>query len=243
MPSPQQVEDRKTQRRKLEDRLAADVIEECRTQLMLKFRFLDLALWRMELEPLRVGMRYPAATDGEKVYLDPPRVVARFQASFAEAVRDYLHLTMHCIFRHPFDEDHPHKEAWWLACDLVCESAVMDMCGDRFACEDDKHRRELLDELIKEVGSLVPGKLYLFFRQALMMPEGAAYRGYDRSKINELHALFERDNHESWPGSSAKADGEGEPQPGETMELGQEDSDGLDAGSDIMEELSDELKE
>ena len=243
MPSPQQVEDRKTQRRKLEDRLAADVIEECRTQLMLKFRFLDLALWRMELEPLRVGMRYPTATDGEKVYLDPPRVVARFQASFAEAVRDYLHLTMHCIFRHPFDEDHSHKEAWWLACDLVCESAVMDMCGDRFACEDDKHRRELLDELIKEVGSLVPGKLYLFFRQALMMPEGAAYRGYDRSKINELHALFERDNHESWPGSSAKADGEGEPQPGETMELGQEDSDGLDAGSDIMEELSDELKE
>ncbi len=74
MPSPQQVEDRKTQRRKLEDRLAADVIEECRTQLMLKFRFLDLALWRMELEPLRVGMRYPTATDGEKVYLDPPRV-------------------------------------------------------------------------------------------------------------------------------------------------------------------------
>ena len=244
MPSPQQIEDRKTARRRLEDKLAADVIEECRTQLMLKFRFLDLALWRMELEPLRVDMRYPTATDGEKVYLDPPRVVARFQASFAEAVRDYLHLTMHCIFRHPFDEDHPHKEAWWLACDLVCESAVMDMCGDRFACEDDKRRRELLDELVKEVGSLVPGKLYLFFRQALLMPEGAAYRGYDRSKINELHALFERDNHESWPGAS-KGEGEAEPQPGEVQELGQDEpsEQGLEAGSDIMEELSDELRE
>lgn len=244
MPSPQQIEDRKTARRRLEDKLAADVIEECRTQLMLKFRFLDLALWRMELEPLRVDMRYPTATDGEKVYLDPPRVVARFQASFAEAVRDYLHLTMHCIFRHPFDEDHPHKEAWWLACDLVCESAVMDMCGDRFACEDDKRRRELLDELVKEVGSLVPGKLYLFFRQALLMPEGAAYRGYDRSKINELHALFERDNHESWPGAS-KGEAEAEPQPGEVQELGQDDpgEQGLEAGSDIMEELSDELRE
>ncbi|MGN0039151.1 MAG: VWA-like domain-containing protein [Coriobacteriales bacterium] len=244
MPSPQQIEDRKTARRKLEDKLAADVIEECRTQLMLKFRFLDLALWRMELEPLRVDMRYPTATDGEKVYMDPPRVVARFQASFAEAVRDYLHLTMHCIFRHPFDEDHPHKEAWWLACDLVCESAVMDMCGDRFACEDDRRRRELLDELIKEVGSLVPGKLYLFFRQALLMPDGASYRGYDRSKVNELHALFERDNHESWPGAN-NGEQEGEPQPGEVQELGQDDpgEQGLEAGSDIMEELSDELKE
>ena len=45
----------KMERRLQEDRLGADIIDECRTQLMLKFRFLDLALWRMGLEPVRVG--------------------------------------------------------------------------------------------------------------------------------------------------------------------------------------------
>ena len=138
MPSPMQIQDTKLLRRQKEDELARDVIEECRTQLMLKFRFLDLALWRMELEPLRVDMRYPLATDAKKVYMDPPRILARFGASFEEAVRDYLHMTMHCIFRQPFDEDHPNKEAWWLTCDVITESAVLDMCGDRFKCKDDK---------------------------------------------------------------------------------------------------------
>ncbi len=39
--------DEKLRRRAEEDALAVDVIEECRVQLMLKFRFLDRALWRM----------------------------------------------------------------------------------------------------------------------------------------------------------------------------------------------------
>ena len=45
----QRAEDEKLKRRLEEDRLGADIIDECRVQLMLKFRFLDLALWRMSL--------------------------------------------------------------------------------------------------------------------------------------------------------------------------------------------------
>lgn len=245
MPTPQQVTDRKLARRQMEDKLAIDVIEECRSQLMLKFRFLDLALWRMGLEPLRADMRYPMATDGKRIYFDPPRVLARFNASFAEEVRDYLHMTMHCIFRHPFDEDHPAKEAWWLTCDIITESAAMDMCGDRFACEGDKERRQYIDELVMEVGSLTPGKLYNFMKMAVSAPAGTSYRGFGESKIRDLHALFERDNHESWPGNATQDD-ETQSQPGETEELGQDegdDSNSLESSGDVTDELSDELKE
>ena len=245
MPTPQQINDRKLARRQMEDKLAGDVIEECRSQLMLKFRFLDLALWRMELTPLRADMRYPMATDGKKVYFDPPRVIARFNASFEETIRDYLHMTMHCIFRHPFDENHPAKEAWWLTCDIITESAVLDMCGDRFVCEGDKDRRQYIDELVMEIGSLTPGKLYSFLKMAVSAPNGTTYRGFNASKIADLHALFERDNHESWPGNALEDD-QSQSQPGEVQELDQDQGDdekGLESGGDIMDELSDELKD
>ena len=243
MPASKQTTDAKLARRQMQDKLAAEVIEECRSQLMLKFRFLDLALWRMKLEPLRADMRYPLACDGKKVYYDPLRVLARFSASFEETIRDYLHLTMHCIFRQPFDEDHPHKQAWWLTCDIITEAAVMDMCQDRFVCEGDKDRRAYIDELVMELGALTPGKLYSFMKMAVSAPRGSSYRGFDASKIADLHALFERDNHESWPGN-ANEDAPDET-PGDNEELGQDQGDdkNLESGGDVMDELSDELKD
>ena len=52
-------------------KLACEAVDECRVQLMLKFRFLDLALWRMPLEPVYLRTRYPLATDARAVFLEP----------------------------------------------------------------------------------------------------------------------------------------------------------------------------
>ena len=124
-------QDEKLRRRQEEDRLACDIVDECRVQLMLRFRFLDRALWRMGLEPVRAGGAYPLATDGERVLCDPPRAIARFRGSFDESVRDCLHLVMHCIFLHPFAKARKNREAWSLTCDIIAESAAMEMCGGR----------------------------------------------------------------------------------------------------------------
>lgn len=195
----QRAEDEKLKRRLEEDRLGADIIDECRVQLMLKFRFLDLALWRMSLEPLRVHAAYPLATDGRRVAYDPPRVIARFRESFEESVRDYLHLVMHCIFRHPFDENHDNREAWSLTCDIIVENAVMDMCGGRFESEDDVRRCEVISEIRMLVGKLLPNKVYTLVKGIVQTPDGQHYRGLGRSALNEWHDLFERDDHGAWP--------------------------------------------
>lgn len=199
MAGAQRAEDEKLKRRLEEDRLGADIIDECRVQLMLKFRFLDLALWRMSLEPLRVHAAYPLATDGRRVAYDPPRVIARFRESFEESVRDYLHLVMHCIFRHPFDENHDNREAWRLTCDIIVENAVMDMCGGRFESEDDVRRREVISEIRMLVGKLLPNKVYTLVKGIVQTPDGQHYRGLGRSALNEWHDLFERDDHGAWP--------------------------------------------
>ena len=236
MPDMPRIEDEKMKRRLDEDRLGADIIDECRVQLMLKFRFLDLALWRMELDPLRVHAAYPLSTDAKRVAYDPPRVIARFRESFDESVRDYLHLVMHCIFRHPFDENHDNREAWSLTCDIIVENAVMDMCGGRFESEDDARRREVISEIRMLVGRLLPNKVYKLVKGMVQTPDGQHFRGLGRSALNEWHDLFERDDHGAWPALNKDA-----PQDGEGSEEAQESSEGAGESSDdiLMETQGD----
>ena len=216
-------------------KVALDIVDECRVQLMLKFRFLDLALWRMTSETVHVQGRYWLATDGKKVYFEPYMALGRFEQGFYEAVRDYLHLILHCIFRHPFDEVHKRHDAWWLACDVVAESVAMEMCAGRFPSEDDRARRQALSELRLMCGQLTPGKLYALFEGALTSPYGTTYRGLASDRIPEFQSLFERDNHEAWP-SYAKA--EKVEEPGDVEELAQlDDSSDEEAPDDQRREM------
>ncbi|MBR0405956.1 MAG: hypothetical protein IJI68_12290 [Eggerthellaceae bacterium] len=203
-------------------KLSEDVLNECRIQLMLKFRFLDLALWRMASESTTVQGRYALATDGKKVYYEPISVLHRFDDGFNEMVRDYLHMVMHCIFRHPFDKLHDRHDAWWLACDVIAESVALEICGGRFESELDKERRGAVSELRLLCGTLTPGRLYGLFLRTLTEPAGSSLRSLSESRMNEFRALFERDNHEAWP-SYAKA--KKEEVPGDVEELAKPDPD------------------
>lgn len=57
--------------------VANDILEEARTALAVRFRFLDRALWRMPLEP-RFDF-YGISTDGMRMVYDPVYVVDRFK--------------------------------------------------------------------------------------------------------------------------------------------------------------------
>ena len=193
------IADTKLARRAREDELAQDILDECRVQLMLKFRFLDMALWRMENLPIRAGARYPLTTDARRVAFDPPRVVARFEEGFDELIRDYLHMVMHCVFRHPFDKDHRNRQAWNLTCDIIAESVALDMCAGRFASPDDAACIEALDKIKMLTGSLLPNKVYALVKAMVQTPSGQQYMGMGRSVLNDWFALFERDDHSAWP--------------------------------------------
>lgn len=201
-----EVLDEKLRRQQQEDKLAADIIDECRVQLMLKFRFLDRALWRMGLVPVHTKGAYPLATNGHKVAYEAPRVVARFKQSFDESIRDYLHMVLHCIFRHPYNRDHKDRDAWNLTCDVIAESVAMDLCAGRFPSDEDAVRAEALSTIRMTAGDILPGKVYELFHNMNRTPDGQHYRGLGKHLLNEWHALFERDDHSIWPAYSEKTE-------------------------------------
>ena len=86
--------DQRQERWNRAEKLALEIVDESRVQLMLKFRFLDLALWRMPAEGVHIQGRYSMATDGKTLLFEPYGLLARFEQSFEELVRDYLHLVL-----------------------------------------------------------------------------------------------------------------------------------------------------
>ena len=216
-------------------RIALEVVEEARVQLMMKFRFLDVALWKMELRPTAVMGRYALATDGAAVYFEPYTVIGRFDAGFDEVVRDYLHAVMHCLFRHPYERGRMNTDAWWLACDVMAESAAMELCGERFASPLDVERHAALDELLRLCGGkMTLANLYGLFVRSQRAGADELDGAVSGARLNEYKALFQRDSHVGWPaydGASPRGEVDDLADPKEDSEDKRE-SDGRDMVAD-----------
>lgn len=87
-------------------RIGTDILSASRNELYLSMRFLDLALsglrYEMNLSSLYVG------TDGRKdIDLTPRYLVQRYLSDRVLVNRAYLHMVLHCLFRHPFHPEPP----------------------------------------------------------------------------------------------------------------------------------------
>ena len=197
--------------------VALMALDECRTSLMMAFRYLDRALFKMPLEPAPVCAAL--ATDGKTLYFNPSTVLTRYRKNPDELARDYLHAILHCIFRHPFATTREDPRVWSDACDVTVECIALEMCGTRFACPGDERRRAIADKLREQLDTVVPAKLYRevmknapdaarTFTAASGLKVHKADKGDDVVTLMGNARLFSRDSHEPWDLHQEKTPGE-----------------------------------
>ena len=162
--------------------LAREVLLLSRNTLLLNLRFLDAALGQFVLTPAPL----PFATDGQKLYYDPRHVLLRYKEEREQAVRDYLHLVMHCVFRHMYIHSLVGKSLWDLACDIAVEEVINGLGLPSTAAKRQEQQTAELDRLRKEVKQLNAEKLYRYF---LYHPPQNPER---------LRELFRGDDHTPW---------------------------------------------
>ena len=97
--------------------LAREVLLLSRNTLPVHLRFPDAALSQFAFTPAPL----PFATDGQELYYDPRHVLLRYKEEKEQAVRDYLHLVMHCVFRHMYVQSLREKPLWDPACDVAVD--------------------------------------------------------------------------------------------------------------------------
>ena len=175
----------KSGRQEKMDKLARDVLVLSRNTLLVNLRFLDAALSQFTLLPAPGIL----ATDGERIFYDAPGVLNAYRAEKEQPVRDYLHMVLHCVFRHNLllstlvDQD-----CWDLACDVAVESIIQELNLSCTLSRRQNRQANLLAKLKSEVKQLTAEKLYRYFQDQHMTPR----------QLRELREQVCADDHRIW---------------------------------------------
>lgn len=126
-------------------RIGDRILSLARSELYLSMRFLDVALSALSYE-LNLNTR-TIATDGVHIFYNPNYLISAYQDDPVGVNRTYLHMVLHCIFRHMTQDEDRDAEDWNLACDIAVESVLDSMeypCVQRLVTD---RRQEYYDRL------------------------------------------------------------------------------------------------
>lgn len=166
------------------DQLAQDVLRMSRNTLLVNLRFLDAALSQFAYHPAP-GL---LATDGQRIYYDARALLLGYRREKERPVRDYLHMVLHCVFRHSFVDTLVNQDCWDLACDMAVEAIISELDLRAAAAARQSRQAALLEEVKGAVKELTAEKIYRWYLDQHLPPE----------RLARLRRDFCADDHRIW---------------------------------------------
>ena len=167
------------------NKLAKDVLILSRNTLLVNLRFLDAALSQFELFPIEEST---LLTDGKRILYNPKHILENYKTAKEIPVRDYLHMVMHCVFKHMYMDPSLNRPYWDLACDIAVENVITELNLKAVTTARERQQVQYISAIKKELKHVTAEKIYSYLRQAIPDPK----------KIAEIRGLFYADNHEIW---------------------------------------------
>lgn len=167
------------------NKLARDVLILSRNTLLVNLRFLDAALSQFEFFPIEEST---LLTDGKHILYNPRHILECYKTAKEIPVRDYLHMVMHCVFKHMYMDPKLNRPYWDLACDIAVENVITELGLKAVTGSRERQQAQYIAAIKKELKHVTAEKIYSYLRQT--MP--------DPNKIAEIRGLFYADNHEIW---------------------------------------------
>ena len=165
--------------------LALDVLKLSRNTLLVNLRFLDMALSQFTYHEIEDNT---LLTDGKYLLYDPKHILRCYKSAKEIPVRDYLHVVMHCVFRHMFMDPTLNRVYWDLACDIAVENMITELNLKSVTAVRERQQVPYIDAIKKELGMVTAEKIYSYLRTAYPDP----------NKIAQIRGLFYADNHKIW---------------------------------------------
>lgn len=173
--------------RKELDAMGRKILNYVRNELFLSMHFMGPVLagldYVMDLSTKTVG------TDAVSVRFNPTFLMTVWIEHPYRLDRTYMHMLMHCLFRHMFSaKEHTDAELWDLCADIAAEYAVDGMNYDVIRVAQSDYREECYAEFTEKVGMLTAERLYRYFQS----------RPRDYEEEYRMEAEFARDDHGFW---------------------------------------------
>lgn len=167
--------------------VSEQILKIARNELYLNMRFLDVALSSLAFvmdEAVR-----PLGTDGFCLYYHPQYLGGMYREERILVNRAYLHIVLHCIFRHLIRREGREKERWNLSCDIVAESMIDSMQHRSVRRSKSWLRRETYRKLRERMKVLTPDRVYGVLERWELSEQ----------ELRQLAEEFYVDDHCYWP--------------------------------------------
>ena len=168
------------------DEMGKRILDASRTDLYLSMRFLGPALhslgFIMDLSTTTVG------TDAAYIRFNPNHLFRLYVDRPRRLNRTYLHMILHCVFRHMFTaRKKEDRELWDLSCDIAVTS-IIDSMDYRAVAELTPEFRQRVYDRLEEIHVLTAERIYQYFLE----------RKRNYMEELQLAAAFALDDHSFW---------------------------------------------
>ncbi len=163
------------------------ILNASRAELYLSMRFMGQALgsldYTMDLSTTTVG------TDAVSIRYNPTYLLQLYLKEPRHLNRTYLHILLHCLFRHMFTSAQmKEKELWDLCCDIAVEALIDSMDYPAISRTLSDFRAGFYRQMEEEIGVLTAEKLYRYYLD----------RKRDYMREDVLQREFFMDDHSFW---------------------------------------------
>ena len=167
--------------------LASDMIELVHDELLVAYRFMNRPLAQL---PVRVRMDVQTcSTDARELAFSPGFVLKSYNGARPLLARAYLHMTLHCLLRHPFVPEGADPLRWTCAADAAVCALMQQLASPAIDVPDEERDLELA-RLVERVGREQPtaAEIYRLFER----------EGLGQAELTRLDLLFGMDSHDRW---------------------------------------------
>lgn len=163
------------------------ILSETRTELYLAMHFLGPALG--SLSPVMDLSTTTVGTDAAFIRFNPKCLMTKYIEHPYWLKRCYLHMLLHCLFRHMFaGKAYDDPELWNLCCDIATESVIDSMDAPMIQRPVSEKRSAWYEELRTGTGVLSAQRLYRYLSKGER----------DYRKEAAMEAEFVMDDHSFW---------------------------------------------
>lgn len=166
--------------------LAAELLKEAESELLVSLRFLDSALFR--LKRAESNDISPSGTDGIFYYYNPREILIACRNEREQCVRNYLHSVLHCLFGHPFRGGTVDILRYNLACDIAAENAINELGLENLTCKRSRRQDSLTIKLLEKLRCLTAERIYRYLLES----------SYSEKELTETAKDFAGDDHSLW---------------------------------------------
>jgi len=165
--------------------IGANILDTTRSELYMIMRFLSMAFagfsYALSDKTATVG------TDGYYIYYSPMFLIEKYRIDSKWILRAYLHMVMHCLFRHPSGREGRDRRLWNLSCDVAAEYIIDSFSYSRVR-EDTGTEKNIMYGHIAFLKAVSAQGVYRVISDL----------EFDDSQIEKFEYAFKRDDHSFW---------------------------------------------